>query len=453
MTGGWRLAARNLRRNRRRNLATGMAVALGMCGLALLAAYVDRADAVLRVNAVYLQHGGQVAVYRAGGLDQAIAKPAEYSLTATEQAVVRQAAAADPRIDRVAGHLKGMGLIGNGCRSVPFAALGVDPDAHRWVLTHPEVAEYAADLAAPVRGRPLFACPEVEGRVALAAGLAALLGKTRVWDDLPEPQLPASLPDCASPTAAAAFAADANVQLAAMALDGSLAAVDADVVTIIHTPSAASENQTLQAPLPLLQRLYGTDAVTYMAIYVHRWSDVAAVAAQLRLRLGAAGVPVTVYEFTDAQINPYYAGSMTFLRSMAAVIVTIVASVVVLGVMNATTLTVYERTRELGTLRAVGFSRGQVSGLVVREVALLASLGVGAGYGLAHLAAVLVRLAQVRVAPPGVPGTVPVVLTPGLGGALLLAALLMALSLLVAWLVVRQRLRQRTAELLIAVNA
>jgi putative ABC transport system permease protein len=424
-----------------------------MCGLTLLDAYVDRADAVLRVNAVYLQHGGQVAVYRAGGLDQATARPAQYSLTATEQAAVRQAAAADARIARVAGNLRGMGLVGNGCRSVPFSALGIDPETHRWVSTDPDVAACAGDLAAPVRGRPLFDHPEVEGRVALAAGLAALLGKTRVWDDLPEPRAPAQPPDCASPDAAAAFAADANVQLAAMAFDGSLAAVDADVVTIIHTPSAASENQVLQAPLPLLQRLYNTDAVTYMAVYVHRWSDVAAVAAQLRQRLETAGVPVTVYEFSDAQVNPYYAGSMTFLRSMAGVIVTIVASVVVLGVMNATTLTVYERTRELGTLRAVGYSRGQVSGLVVREVALLAALGVGAGYGLAHLAAALVRLAQVRVAPPGVPGTVPVVLTPGVSGPLLLAALLAALSLLVAWIVVRRRLRQRTAELLIAVNA
>jgi putative ABC transport system permease protein len=160
-----------------------------------------------------------------------------------------------------------------------------------------------------------------------------------------------------------------------------------------------------------------------------------------------------VYQFSDERVNPYYAGSMAFVRSMAGFIVMIVAAVVILGVMNSTTLTVFERSREFGTLRALGFTKAQVSGLVVREVALLAAIGVIVGLGLAHAVAAAVRAAGVQIRPPGVPGSMTVVITPDPWISLWLAALLVPLSLAVAWVVVRRRLRERTSDLLIAVNA
>lgn len=238
-----------------------------------------------------------------------------------------------------------------------------------------------------------------------------------------------------------------------MTFDGSVTAMDADVVNIFHTPSADTEDQVIQATLPTLQRLYDTDAVTYMAVFLHDWREAGKVATDLRARLRAAGVAADVYEFSDERVNPYYAGSMAFIGSMAGFIVVIVAAVVILGVMNSTTLTVYERSRELGTLRALGYTKSQVSGLVIREVALLAALGVVCGLGLAHGVAAAVALVGVTINPPGVPGAMRVVITPGVGVSLMLAASLVPLSLAVAWAVVRRRLRERTSDLLISVNA
>jgi len=453
MTGGWRLAARNLGRNRRRNMATGLAVALGFAGLALLGGYVTHADAFLRTNAVYLQHTGHVVIYNSGGLAQAVARPARFSLTQAAQAAIRTAAAGDSRVAFSAGYLKAMGLAGNGCRSIPFIALGIDLDTQRRILTGPEVLTISAALARPVRGRQLYEYPGVEGRVGLAAGLAALLGKTRILDDFAGPPQVVPLPDCASRETAAAIASDANVQLAGMTLDGSMTATDADVVNIFHTPSSDTEDLVLHTSLPTLQRLYDTDVVTYVAVFLHDWRDTAGVARDLQAKLRAAGVTVDAYAFSDERVNPYYAGSMAFINSMAGFIVLIVAAVVVLGVMNATTLTVYERSRELGTLRALGYTKRQATGLVIREVALLALLGVSAGFALAHAVAALVSLAGVTVNPPGVPGTMRVILTPGPEISLALAASLALLSLAVAWAVVRRRLRERTSDLLVAVNA
>lgn len=72
----WLLAIRNLRRNRRRNLATGVAVALGYAGLVLFGGYISRIEAFIRATTVYLQHTAHVSVFREGGLERAQARPA-----------------------------------------------------------------------------------------------------------------------------------------------------------------------------------------------------------------------------------------------------------------------------------------------------------------------------------------------------------------------------------------
>lgn len=63
---------------------------------------------------------------------------------------------------------------------------------------------------------------------------------------------------------------------------------------------------------------------------------------------------------------------------------------------NAFTMTVVERTRELGILRTVGMTRGQVTGQVLAEAILLGCLGsaLGAGFGFL-LAGGLVRVMEV----------------------------------------------------------
>jgi len=47
MTGAWRLALRNLARNRRRNQATAVAIAFGYAGLVLLGGYATRIERFL----------------------------------------------------------------------------------------------------------------------------------------------------------------------------------------------------------------------------------------------------------------------------------------------------------------------------------------------------------------------------------------------------------------------
>jgi putative ABC transport system permease protein len=79
-------------------------------------------------------------------------------------------------------------------------------------------------------------------------------------------------------------------------------------------------------------------------------------------------------EFTDR-----FGAQMEFMDDFIA-IVTIIALVVgVLGVVNTMMMSVGERRREIGTLRAVGWSKFRVLGVVVGEGLLISMLGGGMG--------------------------------------------------------------------------
>jgi putative ABC transport system permease protein len=72
----------------------------------------------------------------------------------------------------------------------------------------------------------------------------------------------------------------------------------------------------------------------------------------------------------------------------------------IFGMVNTLVLSVFERTRELGMLRAVGMTRTQVSRLVRQESVITAMIGAALGLPLGVFLAVLVTkaLSQFNVA-------------------------------------------------------
>jgi putative ABC transport system permease protein len=53
------------------------------------------------------------------------------------------------------------------------------------------------------------------------------------------------------------------------------------------------------------------------------------------------------------------------------------------GVLNTMLMSVFERNREIGVLRALGWSQGSILGLILRESALLGLMGGVIGIGVA----------------------------------------------------------------------
>ncbi len=126
------------------------------------------------------------------------------------------------------------------------------------------------------------------------------------------------------------------------------------------------------------------DKVTYFALQVESPAQAETVRAEIEERWQ----DLTVVRTGEATRSDQF---LDMYRSMGLYIGLFAALVGGLGMMNTTLMSVLERTREIGVLRALGWSRWRVVRMILGESLLLAGLGglLGVGLGLG-----LIRLAQ-----------------------------------------------------------
>ena len=103
--------------------------------------------------------------------------------------------------------------------------------------------------------------------------------------------------------------------------------------------------------------------------------------------------------FPDAKLQTNRSSSttssqgLTTLLNLLYVLLSLSIVVSLFGIVNTLVLTVFERTRELGMLRAVGMSRRQVRRMIRHESVITALLGAAFGIPLGILLAALIGAA------------------------------------------------------------
>ncbi len=422
----WFLALRNLSRNMRRNLATGSAIALGFAGILLLGGYVNRISNYLRVYTVYVMHTGHLALFAKDGFEKFQYKPLKYSISHDAQVAIEQVMHDDPQVDYFEHQLSGAGLIGNGRISVPFYAKGYEPLVDQRVQSEPEVKKWIAKNGYFAKGRGLWNYPEELGGLALSRGLAFGLGKKLVHDE----------------------GGDANVQLISGTWQGSLNAIDAEVVAYFNTGFRETDNSAIYINYKKLQQLYDTENIGRYSIWLKDDSQTKQVAARLTSKLEQAGVPVEVVVWDEERLSPYYTGTMQFLHSLVSFIGIVLATVISFSVLNSTTMTVVERLQEIGMYRSIGFRRGQVSRMFVNESFWLALASLVIGAVLGYVAISLINAAKIIYHPPGVPDGLQLKLVANTPFLFIAGAVILGLTLLTTYFAVLRTMRMRVADLL-----
>jgi len=176
-----------------------------------------------------------------------------------------------------------------------------------------------------------------------------------------------------------------------------------------------------------LRGLYGLNDTTTGAIhlYLEDEDDAPVVASRLRAALAETGwrvmepaaqpywmklmISVPAEDWTGQKIDVTTADDemdqfktfVTALNVVSWVLVVILLLVVLVGILNTLAIAVRERTKEIGTLRAIGMQRRKVLWLFVLETAMLSVLGTVAGALLAIGLALAINAAAF-VLPPAV---------------------------------------------------
>lgn len=349
------IAARNVLRNRRRTLISLLVIAVGLTILSFVLGFVGEAiraterSLVMELGA--LQIGDpRVLDGRASGLEGLI--PPE---------VLERALAflrALPGVRGVTSQIRFAGLVGDAEGSTLLLARGVVPEDC--------MDEYACVLAS---GRALG--DPAAREIVLGARLAARLG-VRAGDRV----------NVATGTAAGAF--------------------NAATVTVVGTVRLAdsqAEERLGLVPLGFAQRLLRTDGVERVLVWLDDLDQAPAAAAALADSFSAAGVPLGVRRWDE--LTPFFSSIATFWRAFSGFTTLAVFVLVFFSVLEVLTIAFLERTREVGTVRALGASRGRVFVGFVSEGLLLGALGGLLGVASGIALSLLFNALGLSFVPPG----------------------------------------------------
>ena len=122
----------------------------------------------------------------------------------------------------------------------------------------------------------------------------------------------------------------------------------------------------------LYEQWWGDRTATVLAVYLDPNADDRRVRGDLKEALGPL-LPVSIISNKELRAHILEIFDRTFRLTYGLEIVTVIVGL--LGIINTLLTTVVERQREFATFRAIGGSRRQVQGLVVRESLCVGRLG------------------------------------------------------------------------------
>jgi putative ABC transport system permease protein len=378
-----KLAYLNLFRNKRRTVSTGLAICIGFVGLNLLGAYIYRVKKALDTTSVYSALNGHVKVYKRDSLINFSLQPQKYIFQGEELAKVNQVFASFPdKIEYIGRNLNGTGLLSNGKISQPVMFTSFEPEIYAKSLLRPEIKLWANDWILPSQFESVKVFEKNNEVISITPKIAGIMAVKYPLGQ------------------------NESLQLAGRTLDGDLNAVNVDLGAEHTTGMQFLEDTLILVPFKKVQELFSTEGIESFSIYLKNGVKLSEFKKNLDERLADAGLETDSYFYYDEKINSVYLGTMGFLYVMGGFFVFLIGTAVSLTIINSLTMGIIERTREIGTLLAVGFRRRQVSYLFVLENILVCLFAILAGFVLSFLIATAVNGLNIRFNPPGVSGKI-----------------------------------------------
>jgi ABC-type lipoprotein release transport system permease subunit len=204
---------------------------------------------------------------------------------------------------------------------------------------------------------------------------------------------------------------------------GTANTIDCRVVAIAKDMGLLSKFGVF-VPVGTTRSLYQLRADTTGAVHVYLKpqyvSQVGDIAARLRVQLEKRGwaimdpdakpfwmkfQSVSREDWTGQRLDvtswedetSFLSWTLTVINGLTVVLLAILLAIVVTGIMNTMWIAIRERTREIGTLRAIGMQRGGVLRMFLYESLLLGIAGSSVGAALGALVAAAINAARIEV--------------------------------------------------------
>ena len=326
-----RLAWRNVWRHRRRTLIIVLAMGFTLSMMMMYDGLVAGFNQAIYGNAIKVL-GGNIQVHAQGY--QAAASQAPLLPLPDDGAVVK-AALADSRVEAALRRINTGGLVTSPEGAFAVGITGIEPDK-----------EASVNLAAQniIAGR--FLLPDDKDMILIGKGLAEAMA-VQVGD---------------------------RITMTGRAAHEQMRRRTMTVVGIYDLQIPDIEKRSVYISLAEAQDLYNlTGQSTEVSIVLKQLGQETAVIAELKP--GLPGYEIKSYEENYPELVQALNTKGAAMNVFSVVILLISG----IGILNLLLMAVYERTREIGVLGALGFKPRQISLLFVLEGTLIGLVGVAAG--------------------------------------------------------------------------
>jgi len=322
-----KLAWRNMWRNWRRTVIAVAAIVLGLILLIFMDGMIKGSDQAIFGNAVRL-YGGNIQVHAPGYREKAVRMPL---IPIEDSETVIRTVEADPNVISVARRINTGGMVSSRGGSYPVVVTAIEPDVEKPISL---IAENIAE------GRFLLA--EDEDAIVIGQAMADLLGVS-VGD---------------------------RVLLLGQRKDSSMRQRQMTIVGIYSLGVAEAEKNAVFIPLAKAQNLYNLrDQETEVAVSLVSVGGESSLVKQFQAQL--PDHEVDSFETLRPEMRQTIQVKSQVTNAFGFVVLFIAS----IGILNLMLMAVFERTREMGVLAALGMKGRQLMILFLLEGAFIGAVG------------------------------------------------------------------------------
>lgn len=446
----WFLACKNLWRNPRRTIVTAIALSTGFAGLCLFHGFTYRTEKALAIGTIYINQTGHISIIKKGWLEKGLSKPKKYSITDKEQLSIQNFLSLHlDQIQHQFPMLIGVGLISNGCRTTPYYMKGLPNIYRKNVLFSDEFLKWRNFNDRNFAGKDYTHFNVEDAPILITENLARLLNKKSIYTSFAS--LPkSSIIDCMSNEKYSIISTDPSVQLMTKTFDNSFTAMDANVVGHFMVGFSFLEDMGMEAPLSFVQKLYDTESISRWIIYLkdpHKslnfWKN------SIYPTFSKEFPQLEMLFYNDEKISPFYVGTSQFLKSLTLIFIIIAGAAASLAIINSLTLSIIERSKEIGTLRSLGFTESKLALLFGKEMILLSFFSLAFGWMLSLLLSFLINQSHLTFEPPGATEPVKLEISMDYIFQVKIFLILLGIVAFVSFYLTKKQIRTSIAQLLI----
>ncbi len=347
-------AYRNIWRNQRRSMMTITLTAIGTLGILSTGGFALFTYDSLKEFAT--RATGHIVLAHDDYFDVDEEMPVQLGIENSVE--IKKALLQEPEVKSVIQSIEFTGLISNGDKSTIFMGKGVDPEMFNLVgpamkLLEGKYLSKRIDLMA-------------DAQVVLGQGLAKSMGAE----------------------------VGSSLTLLSTTSEGALNAMDVLVQGIYTTGVPDMDDRMLYVHLPQAQELLLTSKIHTLSIHLFDTHKTQAFSEHFKKMFTELGVTT----WRDHAF--FYTSVKNLYNRIFGVMGIVILLMISFAVSNTIAMTVVERTREIGTLRALGSFDYEVSRVILLEAAMISLIGVLIGVVLTGLCVLGLTILDFQMPPP-----------------------------------------------------